>query len=133
MGVSSKILITALIVMLLSVLFYQNGQLKAKSSSKGSIEVSSITTTNLSSDASNRITSIIQSEVSKCHKNNKYSYLLTGLASRMDDLYVITLKLKNKDADKVVKKVTKNSSSTFENFINNTVRDATKSLLDGIE
>lgn len=132
MRTASKLLSVFLCFVLIVSVIAILGTEACNSKPKIIIAVPNIESTNLTSEQARRVTSIVRSEVSKYgtvrNSSSGADMIVTGLASRADGIYIITLSvgdLKNGGS----KQTTKNLRGSFENFLNNKVKSAVHAIM----
>ena len=127
------------VILLVSFMFFLSISLIlesdiCESKTKNTITVLKLETTNLSSKEASRVSNIIKNEVAKYGNTIKTSSsagankIVSGLISRMNKVYIITLTVKDTKNGKT-KQTTKNLKGSFNNFLNRTVKSAINAVL----
>ena len=102
----------------------------ACSQNKKKVTMNRFETTNLTPRQSNLIKKTMEKQLTYYEKRNnkiKTKKKVSSLVSRMDDLYVVTVKVENGKGRK--KRVTKSHQGTFDTFRNKTVTKAVNEAL----
>jgi hypothetical protein len=132
MSTASKFLSLFLIFVLILSVITLFGTNACKSKPKIIIAVPEIESTNFTSEQARRVTSVVRTEVSNYGtvrtSSSGADMIVTGLASRADEIYIITLSvedLKNGNS----RQTTKNLKGSFEDFLNQKVRSAVHEIM----
>jgi len=98
------------------------------------IAVPTIESTNLTSEQARRVTSVVRNEVSKygtvrnSSSTSGADRIVTGLASRADKVYMITLTVEDVKTGNS-RQTTKNLKGSFEDFLNQKVKSAVHAIM----
>lgn len=132
MRTASKFLSLFLFFVLILSVLTLFGTNACKSKPRVIISVPEIESTNLTSEQARRVTSVVRSEVSNYgtvrSSSSGADMIITGLASRADGIYIITLNvedLRNGNS----RQTTKNLRGSFEAFLNQKVRSAVHEIM----
>ena len=105
-----------------------------KSKPKIIIAVPNVESTNLTSEQARRVTRVVRNEVSKygtvrnSSSTSGADKIVTGLASRADRVYMITLAVEDVRNGNS-RQTTKNLKGSFEDFLNRKVRSAVHAIM----
>ena len=107
-----------------------------KSKNQVIIAVPEIESANLTPEQARNVTRVVRNEASnygtirKSSSTSGVDIIITGLASRADNVYLITLTAEYLRNDGGTKQTTKNLQGSFENFLNRIVRNAVHEIMN---
>ena len=134
MRTASKFLSVFLCFVLVSLVLTIFGTDSCKSRSQIIIVVPNVESANLTSEQARRVTRVVRNEVA-CYGTVRNSsstsgadMIVTGLASRADNVYLITLRVEDLN-NGGSKQTTKNLRGSFEDFLNKKVRSAVHAIM----